>query len=394
MTSEASPSGGVATSSDDGASRVLAGITDVAALAGVSTATVSRALRGLPNVSTKTRERVQQAADQLGYVASASASSLASGRTRTIGVVTPYIGRWFFALLIDGIQESLREAGYGVLLYTIGEHGEDRGRAFDPDSLRKRVEGIIILSVPVTRSEIAALEATHIPTALAGFTASGFPSVRIDDSEAAGVATKHLIGLGHTRIAHIGAKDEVGLRFPVPQARHQAYLSALRGAGIEPDPELDRIGDFSITSGAEAMAELLSLADPPTAVFAGSDEMAFGALDTARKAGLHVPEDLSIIGIDDHEFAPLFDLTTVAQPVRLQGRLVAELLLESLIARDQVAQVADPDSDTDGVAANGRPQPRTIVVPTKLILRGSTAPPGRPRQLPTRTPNEGRAPTL
>ena len=161
---------------------------------------------------------------------SPSASRLASGRTRTIGVVTPYIRRWFFAHLIDGIQEPLREAGYDVLLYTIGERGEDRGHAFDPDTLRKRAEGVIVLTVPVTDAEIATLDAMHIPTALAGFTTAGFPSVRIDDVEAATVATRHLIALGHTRIAHIGAKDEIGLRFPVPQARRHGYVTALSEA--------------------------------------------------------------------------------------------------------------------------------------------------------------------
>ncbi len=352
------------------APRGPAGITDVAARAGVSTATVSRALRGLPNVSTRTREKVSLAAAELGYVPSPSASSLASGRTRTVGVVTPYIRRWFFAHLIDGIQEPLRAAGYDVLLYTIGEYGEARGHAFDPDTLRKRAEGVIVLSVPVTDEEIGALDALRIPTTLAGFTTAGFPSVRIDDVEAAKVATRHLIGLGHTRIAHIGAKDEIGLRFPVPQARRHGYLTALAEMGLEADPALDLVGDFTIDSGAEAMAELLSLAEPPTAVFAGSDEMAFGAIHTARRAGLDIPGDLSIIGIDDHEFAPLFDLTTVGQPVRLQGRLVAELLLESIAAQQN-----------GGAPANGdRPEPRTIVVPTKLIVRGSTAPPHSRRE--------------
>ena len=368
MTARRPPPGAAPSPAVTSVSRGPAGITDVAARAGVSTATVSRALRGLPNVSTRTRERVQRAAAELDYVASPSASSLASGRTRTIGVVTPYIRRWFFAHLIDGIQGPLRDAGYDVLLYTIGEHGEDRGHAFDPDILRKRAEGVIVLSVPVTDAEIAALQAMHIPTALAGFTTAGFPSVRIDDVEAATVATRHLIGLGHTRIAHIGAKDEIGLRFPVPQARRHGYLTSLKDAGIEADPALDRIGDFSIDSGAEAMSELLSLPDPPTAVFAGSDEMAFGAITTARKAGLVVPDDLSIIGIDDHEFAPLFDLTTVAQPVRLQGRLVAELLLDVILGPGRTGEPEEPTRSA---------QPRTIVVPTKLIIRGSTAPPRR-----------------
>jgi DNA-binding LacI/PurR family transcriptional regulator len=116
------------------------------------------------------------------------------------------------------------------------------------------------------------------------------------------------------------------------------------------------------------MSELLSLSDPPTAVFAGSDEMAFGAITTARKAGLAVPDDLSIIGIDDHEFAPLFDLTTVAQPVQLQGRLVAELLLEVILGPGRTGEPGEPTRSG---------QPRTIVVPTKLVVRGSTAPPRR-----------------
>jgi DNA-binding LacI/PurR family transcriptional regulator len=330
----------------------------VASRAGVSTATVSRALRGLPNVSSATRERVVRAASELGYVASPSASGLASGRTRTVCVVTPYVARWFFAKVLQGIGQPLRSQGYQLLIYDVGELGEDRRRAFDPESLRKRADAVLVLNVPVSDGEIAALRALSRPVALLGYQAGGFPSVAIDDVAAAATATRHLVELGHTRIAHIGSRPEHGLWFPTPVLRRRGYEQALTDAGLPVDPLLHRDGDFTVTGGAQAMRELLALPDPPTAVFAGCDEMAFGAMRTVRDAGLSVPADVSFVGIDDHEMSFLFDLTTVAQPVREQGELAARLLLAAM-----------------GPVAADAPAAPQIVVPTRLLVRASTGPP-------------------
>lgn len=334
-----------------------AGITDVAARAGVSTATVSRALRGLPNVSDATRERVVRAAAELGYVASPSASSLASGRTMTVAVVTPYLARWFFAQMLEAVEQPLRAAGYRLLLYSVGDQGEDRRRAFDPAGLRKTADAVLVLNVPLTDDEIDALRELARPVALVGYQAAGFPSVTIDDVAAAETATRHLVRLGHTRIAHIGSRPERGLAFPTPVLRRRGYEHALRAAGLPVDPALHKDGDFTVDGGAAAMRELLALGEPPTAVFAGCDHVAFGAMHTARVAGLRVPDDVSVVGVDDCEMAALFELTTVAQPIREQGELVAGVLLRALSG--------EIPADT----------PPEVVVPTHLVVRASTAPP-------------------
>jgi DNA-binding LacI/PurR family transcriptional regulator len=341
---------------------VPVGIDDVAALAGVSTATVSRALRGLPNVATATRARVLDAAHALDYVSSPSASRLASGRTFTVGAVTPFLGRWFFGQVLSGVEGVLRENGYDLLLYALPDD-ESRSRFFGALPLRRRVDAVLVLTMPLSQDEVESLWALDVPIVFVGTHVPDGASVLIDDLEGARRATRYLIELGHRRIAMIGENRDEPIHFTAPTARREGYRRALVEAGIRPDRSLEVEGYFTVDGGGRAMAELLQLPDPPTAVFAQSDEMAYGAVREAHRAGLHVPDDLSIIGFDDHELASMLGISTMAQQVPLQGRLAARLVLDAL---------------EEGVMGNRGQGPRQgHVVPTELVVRESTAPPRR-----------------
>ena len=336
----------------------MTSIKDVARTVGVSTATVSRALRGLPRVSDETRVRVLKAAAELDYVASPSAAGLASGQTRAVGVIVPFVTRWFSASVVQGAEELLREAGYDLLLYNLGGDQQARDRVFRTHLLRKRVDAVLVLSLTPTDEEVAALARLDRPVAVVGATVDGWASVGIDDGATARIAMRHLIDLGHTRIGYVGGSLEEQLDFAAPMDRLTGYHDAMAAAGLPVDPAWEVIGDFTVRGGLAA-TRLLLAADPrPTAVFAASDEMAVGAVHAIREAGLRVPEDVSVIGIDDHEMAEFFDLTTVAQPVHEQGQLAATLLLEAL------------DEDV-----GQRTRPPAIIVPTRLVVRRTTAPP-------------------
>jgi LacI family repressor for deo operon, udp, cdd, tsx, nupC, and nupG len=327
-------------------------IKDVAEAAGVSIATVSRALHGLPRVSESTRQRVLAAAAELRYVASPSAASLASGQTNAIGVVAPFVNRWYFAAIVHSAEERLRKAGYDLLLYSLGTDAQERRRAFSGTLLSKRVDAVLVLGLHPTAEEVAALSTVGGPVAIVGADVPGWASVHIDDQAAARCAVRHLLDLGHRRIGFIGGSDP--LQTAMPGDRRVGYRAELAAAGVPVRPELEAVGGFTVTGGHAAATRLLRLADPPTALFAASDEMAMGALQAARHARVEVPRDLSVIGIDDHEMAQLLDLTTVAQPVVAQGVLAAEMILAAL---------HDPDGSLP-----------SVTVPTELVVRGTTGP--------------------
>ena len=345
----------------------MTSIKDVAASVGVSTATVSRALRGLPRVSDETRVRVLKAAAELDYVASPSAAGLATGQTRAVGVIVPFVTRWFYGSVIQGAEELLREAGYDLLLYNLGGDQAARDRVFRGHLLRKRVDAVLVLSLTPTDAEVASLARLDRPVAAVGATVNGWASVGIDDVATARIAMRHLIGLGHRRIGYVGGSLEEQLDFAAPLDRLTGYRDAMVEAALPIDPCWEVVGDFTVRGGLAATRLLLEADPRPTAVFAASDEMAVGAVHAVREAGLRVPEDVSVIGIDDHEMAEFFELTTVAQPVHEQGRLAATLLLQAL------------DEGLDGAA-----HPRAITVPTRLVVRRTTAPPP-PVPAPRRT---------
>jgi DNA-binding LacI/PurR family transcriptional regulator len=328
-------------------------IRDIAREAGVSTATVSRALRGLPNVDDSTRARVQQVATSLDYVISPSASRLASGRTGSIAVVTPYVARWFFATIMSGIEIVMQNAGIDVLLMTVDPPNAHQRRPLG-SRLRRRVDGALVLVLPPEDGQLQEVLDLEIPTSLIGVSVPDVPSVTIDDVLAARIATRHLLDLGHRRIGIIGGEPIKGV-FTAEHDRLTGFLSVLTEADIEFDPLLEAFGYFTIYGGEQAMNALLTLPDRPTAVLAFSDEMAFGAMRSLRSHGLTPGVDVSLVGIDGHEMSEYLDLTTVAQPVAELGRLAAESLL---------GQMRNGSRNKDA---------ESIRVPTQLIPRGSSA---------------------
>jgi LacI family repressor for deo operon, udp, cdd, tsx, nupC, and nupG len=309
----------------------MAGIQEVADAAGVSTATVSRALSGNGHVSDSTKARVASAAAQLGYVVSSNASSLASGRTKNIGVVIPFLSRWFYSSVLEGAESSLLSNGYDLTLYNLAGGGEERRSVFEHFLLRKRVDAVVAISLELTPVELAGLLSLGKPIVGVGGPLVGVRTLSIDDVAVARLATEHLLALGHVSIAHIGGDRESERDFHLPTNRRVGYEAALEAAGITPDPALFQSADFTMPGGYAAAKQLFG--NPrtrPTAVFAASDEMAIGTILAARDLGLRVPGDISVVGIDDHELSDFFGLTTVAQFPELQGRLAVELLMDEL----------------------------------------------------------------
>ncbi|MBB3042062.1 LacI family DNA-binding transcriptional regulator [Nocardioides soli] len=337
----------------------MTGIRDVARDVEMSTATVSRALRGLRGVSETTRGRVLESAQRLGYVPSPSAAGLASGQTRTVAVIVPRVTQWFFAAVVQGAEEVLRERGYDLLLYNLAGDPSARHRVFETSLLMKRVDAVLVLSLKPSPGERDRLSRLGRPVTIVGADLPGWATVRIDDEEAATTATRHLVDLGHERIAYIGGATSGVLDFTAPSARLAGYRRTLDRAGLEQPPGLEEDGEFTAAGGQAAALRLLARPDRPTAIFAASDEMAIGALRAARELGLRVPEDVSVVGVDDHEMARYFDLTTVAQPVHEQGRVAATQVLAAL-------------TDDDWT-------PEQVILPTELVVRRTTSRPGQTR---------------
>jgi LacI family transcriptional regulator, repressor for deo operon, udp, cdd, tsx, nupC, and nupG len=330
----------------------LVTIEDVAAHAGVSVATVSRALRGLPNVAPTTRDKVRAVALQLGYRADPNASRLGARRTRTIGVGVPLLGSWYFSQVVAGAEAVLAAEGYDVLLLAIGSAAARRRMVDGTGPLHRRVDGLLLVDLRLDPDEVATFARTGATIVTVGDSYPDFPSVAIDDRRAAALAVNHLLNLGHRDIALIGDLPGEALEFTVPGIRRAAYRQALGDAGVPVRLDYDLAGNFSVDGGHEAMVRLLATPRPPTAVFAMSDEMAIGAISAVRDHGLSVPGDISVVGFDDHELAEAVGLTTVRQPVAQVGGLAARAALGVL---DEVPS-----------------EPRHLVVDTSLVVRGTT----------------------
>lgn len=334
----------------------MTGIQEIARETGLSTATVSRALRGLPNVKAETTSAVRRAADRLGYIPSSAASGLATGRSRALGVLVPVINRWFYVNVLEGIDAELRQAGYDLILYSLGGPAGDRERVFHRSILRRRIDALVVLCLVFNPDESEQLQLAEFPTIVVGGPGPGVRHMGIDDRAAGAAATNHLLGLGHTEIAHIGGEDELGLNIAVPLERHNGYVEALNAAGLSAREEWTVNGAFSFEGGQRAMRGLLETAGHrPTAVFAASDEMAFGAITAIVEAGLRVPNDVSVIGIDGHQYGAAMRLTTVSQNPYQQGADATRVLLAELDGREH---------------ADSFPS-----APFELIVRSSTAPP-------------------
>lgn len=333
------------------------GIQEIATVTGLSKATVSRALRGLPSVADSTIDQVRRVADELGYVPSSAAAGLATGRQRAVGVVVPVIDRWFYVKALGGVDAELRRAGHDLVLYNLGGPDGDRDRAFRRSMLRHRVDALVLLSLVLDETERSELQLTRHPMIVIGGPAPGLRNVGVDDPAVARLAVEHLLGLGHRRIAYVGGQDEAGMNVAVPYRRRDGFVETMRGVGCSVPRGWLVDGRFSFAGGAEAGAALLGgrADDRPSAVFCASDEMALGVLLAAARLGLHVPEDLSVIGIDGHEHGAVVGLTTVAQDPEAQGRTAALAVLAEV---------------------EGAPPVPVPPAPATLVVRTSTGPPG------------------
>ena len=323
---------------------------DVARLAGVSLSTVSRVMRGVPGVSPTVRERVQNAADELSYVVSKNASGLVTGRTGRVAVIVPFLQPWFFGSVLAGISDTLRRADLDMLVYQVGELRGQRGWTRSLP-LRRNSDAVITVSMDLSTEECERLDDVGVPLVLTGQKVPGRAGVSIDDRLGAAKATRHLLNLGHTRVAFLGSTGGSWLSLS-SRNRLSGFQDAMADAGLPPWHVLTSPGH---RGGELAMGELLSDHRPPTAVLAEFDDIAMGAYRTLRRSGISVPGAISLMGFDNHEAAGVLDLTTVDQSPQAIGAAAAGLTVDLL---------------------NGdAPADRQVEMPTRLILRQSTSVP-------------------
>ena len=331
----------------------MAGIVEIAKRAKVSPATVSRALRGLHHVNERTRKAVIEAAQHYDYpIRPDLLPRHNGGRTNTLGGMAPFISRWYFSQAIAGVEQSLREAGMDLLLYNFAQV-DARQRVFQQKKLVGKVDGLIVISLHPTEKEFASILGLGIPVALLGVSDSRCSSVSIDDVAGAELATEHLVAMGHREIAIIVGQNEQFFNFGVSTQRRDGFLNVLKRHDITFNPNFEIIADFDSNTAELAMSEFLRRKKLPTAIFCESDEMAFGVMRALKKKGLRVPEDMSVIGYDNHEFSNVVGLTTVAQPVQFLGQLVASQIM---------ANIEKPNAKVSQIS-----------VPTVLEIRSSVA---------------------
>jgi DNA-binding LacI/PurR family transcriptional regulator len=323
---------------------------DVASEAGVSRALVSLVMRGQPNVSDERRMRVLDAARRLGYRPNAMARSLASQRTRTVGVILDDLANPFFAEIVGGVEQLATELGYQLLLGT-GSLRPHREREALETLLEYRADGIILISPRMAAADIvkASLE---VPVVLVAreIRDANADLVITDDRHGIELALDHLVGLGHKRIAHVDGGSGAGARL-----RRASYLRGMRTRGLEKYANAIH-GDYTEEAGVRAAQAMIEAGRLPTAVFGANDMIAAGLLGAFDRAGVEVPAEVSIVGYDNVYIAHLahVSLTTIDQPRTRMGSLALELLLDRIDnSREPVVRRLEPT----------------------LVVRSTTAPP-------------------
>ncbi len=333
----------------------IATIKDVARNAGVSTATVSRVLSGRDRVSAEMRERVLGTVRRLDYRPNALAKSLRVAATRTLGLVISNVKNPFFTDVARAVEDAAGEKGYSVILGNADEDPE-KERLYLDALLQRRVDGLIVSPARAESQLLSEVASSEIPLVFVDRSIEGLevPVVRADGRRAVENLVDYLVGLGHERLAIISGPPEV----VSGGERLAAFLSGMEAAGLPVGEEYVRFGNFRRESGAAAMDELLRLPDPPTAVFAANNLMALGALQSVKRAGLKIPEDVSLASFDDVSWFELLEppVTAIVQPTRELGAVAIRTLLEMI--------------------EEGR-RPGSHVVPAELLIRQSCARPGK-----------------
>jgi LacI family repressor for deo operon, udp, cdd, tsx, nupC, and nupG len=326
-------------------------IYDVARLAGVSTATVSRALNDTGQIAPATRAAIDAAVAQLGYHPNTVARSLVTKSTQTIALLLPDITNPFYAALVGGIQQCALETGRTMLLCTT-EGDPAREEQYLGLLRAKQVDGVLVDGLVLPPDRIARFVRDGLPIVCLDrdVDATSVPLVQVDNRLGARLATEHLLALGHRRIAHVAGAPELR----ISEQRIEGYRDAHHAVGIEPSPGLLAVGSFTEEGGYEAARSLLESTEL-TAVFAANDLSAIGVLSAIVESGRRVPDDVSLVGFDDLRLSRFMTppLTTVHQPAREIAERATQLLLD---------------------LANGRTvKQRLTLFEPELVVRGSTA---------------------
>jgi LacI family transcriptional regulator, repressor for deo operon, udp, cdd, tsx, nupC, and nupG len=329
---------------------------DVAQRAGVSISTVSRALRGSPLVSPTTAARVVQAADELHFAVSRVASSLASGKLDRIAVLlSGSLGSWFNGCLLDAIYAALHDRQQELLIYRILSR-DQRDQFFATLPARRNADALIVGSLELTKDQRQRLQDLGMPLVFVNQRLAGSVSVSVDDAAGAEVAAQHLVNLGHRRIGYVGYAHDPATR-PSSANRLVGYRRVMASAKV-PARDQPVVTTGREGGGADAVSQLLSRAQQPTALVVESDDLAMRVLAALWQVGLRTPEDISVVGFDNHAMADTFGLTTMAQPVAQLGQRAADLAL--------------------ALAAGHSPRPRVITMPASLVLRATSGRPPEP----------------
>jgi LacI family transcriptional regulator len=338
-------------------------IADVATRAGVSTATVSRVLSGVGGARPATRERVVEAARELGYRPSGVARSLKLRTTRTYGLIVTDIENPFFPQLVRAVEDAARDDGYAILLCNAA-NDPDREGAYLDLLVDRRVDGVVIAASSLGVRHREWLDAAPLPVVLVNCSAPGvrLPSIASDNRSGGRLAAEHLVRLGHRRIGALTATP----RNPDAPDRLQGVRAALKAAGLDPAAMPVATGDAGVAGGERAMRELLAAAPDTTGVVAYNDLTAIGAIRAVRASGRIVPDDVSVVGFDDVDLAAFVDppLTTIAQSTGDMGRWAVARLAEAISRNGGGA------TDEDATAE--------VILPVRLVVRGSTGPPPGP----------------
>jgi LacI family transcriptional regulator len=332
-------------------------IREIADLAGVSIATVSRVVNGRGDVAPETRALVMRVIQERGYMTNRSARALSGGRTGHIGLTIPLMRGDYFAAILEGALEAVYEEDMQLVLYTT-LHEHDREVSVLERLSDGATDGSIILLPLESSGELVALQESGFPFVVVDPRIpldDGIPAVSAAHRAGALAATEHLLSLGHRRIGHISGPPG----WAATTERIEGYHSALAVAGVLPTSELIAEGNFEAPTGAAAAKVLLDLPDPPTAIFSANDNMAAGVLQVAHERGLKVPGDLSVVGFDDADLAKILSpgLTTVRQPLAELGRTGVNLLTRILEKQ--------------------RVEALRVELATRLVVRESTGPPDR-----------------
>jgi DNA-binding LacI/PurR family transcriptional regulator len=297
---------------------------------------------------------VQQVIDDLGYRPSPLARALSTGRSATVAVVAPFFTRPSVVQRLRGMSDVLGHSDFDLVLFDV-ENPEQRDRHYELADRADRAAGMIVVSLAVPADRVAALAAAPVPVVFVDRRVPGLSHVFLDDVTGGRKATEHLLGLGHRRIAFVGDRYDDHFGFTSSTDRRAGYLKAMAGAGIEPPADYVRAAQHGRDQAIHMTRELLSLDEPPTAVFAASDHQALGVLEAARAAHVAVPEELSVIGYDDLEVAPYMGLTTVRQPLYESGVSAAEILLVEMSGEERGGS--------------------SVELPVAVVERATTAPP-------------------